>query len=63
MPINTGLYWPPNSFMKYPGKVIIEFLPLIPTGLPPESILRMLEQQIETASNKLVAEGRAAQAR
>lgn len=61
--INTGLYWPRNSFMKYPGKVIIEFLPLIPTGLPPESILKMLEQQIETASNKLVAEGRAAQAR
>ena len=58
--INTGLYWPRNSFWKYPGKVIIEFLPLIPTGLPPENILKMLEEQIETASNKLVAEGRAA---
>lgn len=57
--INTGLYWPRNSYMKYPGKVIIEFLPLIPTGFPPESILKMLETQIEDASNRLVAEGRA----
>lgn len=57
--INTGLYWPRNSFWKYPGKVIIEFLPLIPTGLPPESILKMLETQIEEASARLVAEGRA----
>ena len=57
--INTGLYWPRNSFWKYPGKVVIEFLPLIPTGLPPESILKMLETQIEEASAKLAAEGRA----
>lgn len=57
--INTGLYWPRNSFWKYPGTVVIEFLPLIPTGLPPETILKTLEAQIEEASNKLVAEGRA----
>lgn len=57
--INTGLYWPRGTFIKKPGKVIIEFLPLIPTGLPPETILKTLEQQIETASDRLVAEGRA----
>lgn len=58
--LNTGLYWPRNSFWKYPGKVIIEFLPVIPAGLPPETILKRVEETIEPASVRLVAEGRAA---
>jgi 1-acyl-sn-glycerol-3-phosphate acyltransferase len=58
--INTGLYWPRKSFWKYPGKVVIEFLPLIPAGLPSEEITKKLENIIEPASAALVAEGRAA---
>lgn len=58
--LNTGLYWPRNSFWKHPGKVIVEFLPLIPAGEEPESIVRRLESIIEPASKRLIAEGRAA---
>lgn len=60
MAINTGLYWPRNSFWKYPGKAVIEFLPLIPAGLPEDDVLQKLETDIETASKKLIEEGRAA---
>jgi 1-acyl-sn-glycerol-3-phosphate acyltransferase len=56
--LNSGLYWPRNSFWKKPGKVIIEFLPLIPPGLPASEALQKLEEAVETASNRLVEEGR-----
>ncbi len=60
MAINTGLYWPRNSFWKKSGTVIIEFLPAIPPGLPEKEVVALLEQQIEPASTRLLAEGRAA---
>ncbi len=60
--INTGLYWPRNSFWKYPGKAVIEFLPLIPPGLSMEEAGKTVETQVEYASKKLVEEGRARKA-
>lgn len=58
--MNSGLYWPRNSYLKKSGKVIFEFLPPIPPDLPPGDILAMVEEKIETASNRLVEEGRKA---
>lgn len=58
--MNTGLYWPRNSFWKKSGKVVFEFLPPIPTGLSPEDAMKMLEERIESASTRLVEEGRKA---
>lgn len=58
--INSGLYWPRNSFWRKSGTVIIEFLPHIPPGLPTEDVMKMVENAIETASDKLIEEGRAA---
>lgn len=57
---NSGLYWPRNSFWKKSGKVIFEFLPPVPPGLPGPELLRLLEDRIEAASNRLVEEGRKA---
>ena len=31
--LNSGLYWPRRSFLKYPGTIVIEFLPPIEPGL------------------------------
>lgn len=56
--INSGLYWPRNSFWKKSGTVIIQFLPHIPPGLPPQDVMQMVETTIETASDKLIEEGR-----
>ncbi len=58
--LNSGVYWPRNSFWKRPGKVIFEFMPMIPAGLPADEVLKSLETQIEAASRRLVEEGRKA---
>lgn len=60
MAINSGLYWPRNSFWKKSGTVVIEFLPPIPPGLSTSEAMNRLENLIETTSTRLVEEGRAA---
>ncbi len=57
--LNSGLYWRKGSFTKIPGRVIIEILPPIPPGLDRKAFLRELEERIETATARLVEEGRA----
>ncbi len=57
--LNSALYWPRGSFSKIPGKIIIEFLPPIPPGLDRKVFLKELEDRIETATARLVEEGRA----
>lgn len=54
--LNTGLFWPRNSFFRYSGHVIIEFLPPIMPGKPIRQILRQLENEVETATNRLLLE-------
>ncbi len=58
--LNVGLFWPRRTFMKYPGKVIVEFLPVIQPGLSRGAFMPVLREAIETATNRLVAEARAA---
>jgi len=54
--LNSGLYWPRRSFMRYPGTIIVEFLDPIPPGLPRKEFIARLQDAIETASARLVAE-------
>jgi 1-acyl-sn-glycerol-3-phosphate acyltransferase len=56
MALNSGLYWPRRKFLRYPGTIIIEFLPPIPPGLDSRTFLARLEAAIETASDRLLAE-------
>ena len=56
--LNSGLYWPRRKFLRLPGTIIIEFLPAIPANLPRKEFQRRLEEAIETATSRLVAEGR-----
>ncbi len=53
--LNTGVFWPRRSFRKYPGRVVIEFLPVIEPGLRRGEFLKVLETRIESASNALIA--------
>jgi 1-acyl-sn-glycerol-3-phosphate acyltransferase len=55
--INAGVFWPRRTFLKYPGTVIMEFLPPIPPGLSKEELFARLQETIETATNRLVQEG------
>lgn len=45
---NTGLFWKKNSFLRYPGKIIFEFLPPIPQDLDKKSFMSKLKNDIET---------------
>ncbi len=56
--LNSGLYWPRRKFLRYPGTIILEFLPAIPAGLPRKEFQARLQTAIETATARLVAEGR-----
>jgi len=51
--LNSGLFWSRRSFLKKPGKIVIEFLPVIPPGLPRRQFLPELKEQIEKHSNAL----------
>jgi 1-acyl-sn-glycerol-3-phosphate acyltransferase len=57
--INAGVFWPRRRFRKYPGTIVMEFLPPIPPGLPKEEFMPLLQERIETATERLVAAGQA----
>lgn len=52
--LNSGVYWGKNAFFKKSGKIIIEFLPPIPAGLPKKEFSERLQNEIENASNRLI---------
>jgi 1-acyl-sn-glycerol-3-phosphate acyltransferase len=54
--LNSGLYWPRRSFMRYPGTIIVEILDPIPGGLPRAEFRETLEARIEAASDRLILE-------
>jgi 1-acyl-sn-glycerol-3-phosphate acyltransferase len=55
--LNSGLFWPRRKFLRYPGTIIVEFLPPIPPGLDKSAFIRRLQSDIETATARLVEEG------
>jgi 1-acyl-sn-glycerol-3-phosphate acyltransferase len=54
---NSGVHWPAHGFLRYPGTIVVEFLPPIEPGLKRPAFMRELQDRIETASNALLAEG------
>jgi 1-acyl-sn-glycerol-3-phosphate acyltransferase len=57
--VNSGLYWGRRSFIKRPGRIVLEFLEPIPPGLPRRQMMAELEQRIETATAALLREAEA----
>jgi 1-acyl-sn-glycerol-3-phosphate acyltransferase len=55
--LNSGVFWPRRKFLRYPGTVVIEIMPPIPAGLPRAAFFRRLQEDIETATKRIVAEG------
>jgi 1-acyl-sn-glycerol-3-phosphate acyltransferase len=54
--LNSGLYWPRRSFMRYPGTVVIEALEPIVPGLKRRAFLALLQSRLEEASARLLEE-------
>lgn len=58
--LNSGLFWPRRSLMRYPGTIVVEFLEPLPPGLPRAEFRETVEARIEAASARLIAEAKEA---
>jgi 1-acyl-sn-glycerol-3-phosphate acyltransferase len=57
--LNSGLFWPRRALLRLPGTIVVEFLPPIAPGLDKAAFFQRLQNDIETATARLVAEGEA----
>jgi 1-acyl-sn-glycerol-3-phosphate acyltransferase len=55
--LNSGVFWPRRSILRRPGTVVVEILDPIPPGLDKDVFIRRLQDEIETATARLVVEG------
>jgi 1-acyl-sn-glycerol-3-phosphate acyltransferase len=53
---NVGLCWQCRGWKKTPGTAVLSFLPPIATGLDKDTFMRVLEDQIEAETARLVGE-------
>lgn len=53
--LNTGKFWPNNSFFRYPGTIIVKFLePIVEKNLSKKEFMKKLSNIIENESEKLL---------
>jgi 1-acyl-sn-glycerol-3-phosphate acyltransferase len=60
--LNSGLFWPRRTFMRYPGTLVVEFLDPLPPGLSRKEFSARVSTAIEDATARLVAAARREQA-
>jgi 1-acyl-sn-glycerol-3-phosphate acyltransferase len=53
---NVGVFWPKRGILRRPGLAVVEFLPPIAPGLAIPEFMKRLESEVETHSNRLMAE-------
>ena len=58
MPVatNVGVFWPRHGVLRKPGTAVVEFLEPIAPGLDRAAFMKTLEDQVETQSDRLMAE-------
>jgi 1-acyl-sn-glycerol-3-phosphate acyltransferase len=56
--LNSGLFWARRGFRRFPGTITVEFLDPIPPGLERGEFFAKLQNEIEAATARLLAEGR-----
>jgi len=56
--LNSGLFWPRRSLRLRPGTIVAEILDPIPPGIERNAFLVRLQDEIETATARLVDEAR-----
>lgn len=54
--LNSGLFWPRRKFLRRPGTIILQFLPVIEPGLKRAELITALEERLEPATDTLIAE-------
>jgi len=53
--LNSGQLWPRHSFLRQPGTIYLEFLPVIEAGLARKDFMEKLGNDIDLATAKLEA--------
>ena len=56
--INAGYFWSRRRFLRYPGKMIIEFLKTIPPGMEQKKFSKLLYNAIEDQCDTLLEEAK-----
>jgi 1-acyl-sn-glycerol-3-phosphate acyltransferase len=51
--LNSGVFWPRRTFLKYPGIIRVSFLKPLPPGLDQDEFMKKLQSVIEKESLKL----------
>jgi 1-acyl-sn-glycerol-3-phosphate acyltransferase len=51
--VNSGKFWGRRSFLKHPGRIVVEILPAIAPGGARRPVMTALESAIETACARL----------
>jgi 1-acyl-sn-glycerol-3-phosphate acyltransferase len=54
--LNSGLFWPRRSFMRFPGTVRVEILAPVPPGRDRNAFFTQLQHDIEQATARLIAQ-------
>ncbi len=55
--LNSGLFWPRRTLRRFPGTVLVEVLDPIPPGLGRREFMARLQNALQEATARLVAEG------
>jgi 1-acyl-sn-glycerol-3-phosphate acyltransferase len=56
--LNSGVFWPRRSIMRKPGTIVVEILDPIAPGLSKEDFMARLQNDIETATERLIEEAK-----
>lgn len=56
--LNSGLFWPRRTFLRFPGTVRVEVLDPIAPGLTREEMLARVSEAVEGATARLIDKGR-----
>lgn len=54
--LNSGLFWARRSWLRRPGTVVVEVLEPIPPDIDKDAFFIALQDKMETASERLIAE-------
>jgi len=54
-----GVFWPRRRQHRYPGTIVVEVLDAIPPGLDEKTFFEKLQNDIESATARLIEEARA----
>ncbi|MHA1559279.1 MAG: lysophospholipid acyltransferase family protein [Alphaproteobacteria bacterium] len=54
--LNSGIYWPRRRFMRFPGTIVVTFLPAIESGLKTRAFLHRVTSEVESECDRLLME-------